>query len=141
MDTNRRELLDTEQVVSGELVKNQGLGRRRRTIAEKRRIVEETLLPGASVARVARAHEVNANQVFYWRRLYHRGRLGAQNMGPTSLLPVRMRNPPARAESDLGERRATSLGRIELASSKGRLRLEGHVDTAALRVVLERLLA
>ena len=30
--------------------------RQRRSIAEKRRIVEETLVEGASVARVARAH-------------------------------------------------------------------------------------
>ena len=41
--------------------------RRRRSAEEKRRIVEETLEAGASVARVARRHEVNANQVFYWR--------------------------------------------------------------------------
>src|SRR6516164_1828114 len=49
---------------------------RRRTIKERRDIVEETLVPGASVARVARRHEVNANQVFYWRKLYREGRLG-----------------------------------------------------------------
>ena len=48
---------------------------RRRTIKERRDIVEETLVPGASVARVARRHEVNANQVFYWRKLYREGRL------------------------------------------------------------------
>ena len=44
--------------------------RQRRSIADKRRIVEETLVEGASVARVARAHGLNANQVFGWRRLY-----------------------------------------------------------------------
>ena len=38
--------------------------RQLRTVEEKRRIVEETLAEGASVARVARAHGVNANQVF-----------------------------------------------------------------------------
>jgi transposase-like protein len=38
--------------------------RRRRAVAEKRRIVEQTLAPDASVAKVARAHGVNANQVF-----------------------------------------------------------------------------
>ena len=42
--------------------------RRLRTIEEKRRIVEETLQAGESVATVARRHEVNANQVFAWRR-------------------------------------------------------------------------
>jgi len=44
--------------------------RQYRTAAERRRIVEETLAPGVSVATVARAHGVNANQVFGWRKLY-----------------------------------------------------------------------
>jgi transposase len=38
--------------------------RQHRSPELKRQIVEETLAPGASVARVARAHGVNANQVF-----------------------------------------------------------------------------
>jgi transposase len=38
------------------------------TMSEKRRIAELTLEPSASVALVARAHGVNANQVFKWRR-------------------------------------------------------------------------
>ena len=63
--------------------------RQRRSIAEKRRIVEETLAPGASVARVARAHGINASQVFGWRRLYLAGRLGEQKPG-IKLLPVRV---------------------------------------------------
>ena len=44
-------------------------------------MVEETLAPGASVARVARAHGVNANQVFGWRKLYLAGKLGEQKPG------------------------------------------------------------
>ena len=63
--------------------------RQRRSIAEKRRIVEETLVEGASVARIARAHGVNANQVFGWRRLYLSGRLGQQK-ATMRLLPVRV---------------------------------------------------
>jgi transposase-like protein len=47
--------------------------RRWRSIAEKRRIVELTLEPGASVALVATSHGVNANQVFKWRRAFERG--------------------------------------------------------------------
>lgn len=38
-----------------------------RTVEEKRRIVEATLVPGASIARLARENGVNANQVFQWR--------------------------------------------------------------------------
>ena len=114
--------------------------RRRRSIAERRRVVEETLAPGASVARVARAHEANANQVFHWRRLYEHGRLGERKAGATSLLAVRITKPDSEG-TELAEPRGKILGRIELESSKGRLRVEGSVDTAALRVVVEGLLA
>lgn len=36
----------------------------------KRQIVSETFVAGASVSVVARRHDVNANQVFRWRREY-----------------------------------------------------------------------
>src|SRR3954471_24668967 len=36
---------------------------------DKRRIVAEAVLPGASVADIARRHGVNANLVFNWRKL------------------------------------------------------------------------
>jgi transposase len=38
--------------------------------ALKREIVAATLIPGASVSVVARQYDVNANQVFSWRRRY-----------------------------------------------------------------------
>ena len=71
--------------------------RRRYSIAEKRRMVEESFQPGASVARVARAHGVNANQVFGWRRLYQRGRLGGNTRAAQAveLLPVTVSDSPA----------------------------------------------
>src|SRR6267143_3756057 len=53
--------------------------RRRWPVGEKCRIVEQTLQPGASVARVALAHGVNANQVFCWRRQYRQGLLSQRN--------------------------------------------------------------
>jgi transposase len=62
--------------------------RRRHSVEEKRRVVEETLEPSASVVRVARAHGVNANQVFAWRRQCRQGLLERSN-GET-LLPVRV---------------------------------------------------
>jgi transposase len=45
-------------------------------VQEKRRIVEETMIPGVSVSRVARRHDVNCNLVFRWRREYERGEYG-----------------------------------------------------------------
>jgi transposase len=53
----------------------------------KRQIVEETLVPGASVAKVARSHGVNANQVFCWRKQHLAGRLGNSSTA-IKLLPV-----------------------------------------------------
>jgi len=76
--------MDTSEQTTPETVKQ--MKRRRRSLEEKRRIVEETLEPGASVARVARRHAVNANQVFYWRKQYREGRLGKGRS--STLLPV-----------------------------------------------------
>jgi len=60
----------------------------RRTVAEKRRIVELTLLPGASVARVSQAEGVNSHQVFQWRRAYRAGKLVEFGERASALLPV-----------------------------------------------------
>ena len=67
--------------------------RRWRTVSEKRRIVELTFEPGASVALVARAHGVNANQLFKWRRALKRGELVEPAATATSLLPVMLSAP------------------------------------------------
>ena len=123
--------------------------RRRWAVAEKRRIVEQTLAEGGSVARVARAHGVNANQVFQWRRQYRRGLLGAGNAEAVSLLPVRvteaLASEPARssspAERGAGEsRRRSELGMIQVELPKGQVRISGSIDAESLRVVMECLL-
>jgi transposase len=110
--------------------------KRRRSIKERRDIVEETLVPGASVARIARKHDVNANQVFYWRKLFREGRLGI-SMNP-QLLPVKVEaERPTEAVKSVVPTLAP--GTLEIAFSKGTLRIAGSVDVAALRVVLESL--
>ena len=63
--------------------------RRMRSLAEKRAIVAETRVPGASVAAVARRHGMNANLLFNWRRLQQRGLLEAHTKPPSAKwLPV-----------------------------------------------------
>lgn len=106
---------------------------RRRTIKERRDIVEETLVPGALVARVARRHDVNANQVFYWRKLYREGRLGISLATP--LLPVRVK--PERPTKTLDDNALLSSGTMEVKLLRGTLRIAGSVDVLALRAVLE----
>ena len=121
-------------------VKGKEPKRRYRTIEEKRRIVEETLVPGVSVARVARAHGVNANQVFGWRRLYQQGRLGCRPDQPSALLPVRVIDTPEGSPPRTPTGRPPS-GVIHMEVPKGQLRITGRVDAETLRAVLEKLLA
>jgi transposase len=50
-------------------------GRQRRSDAEKARIVAESLMPGVTVADVARRHGTTRWQVYDWRRRAREGRL------------------------------------------------------------------
>ncbi len=107
--------------------------RKYRKEEEKRRIVEETLIKGASVALVARAHGVNANQVFSWRRRYLH-ELSDRGAKPVKLLPVTI--SPETAENNSTK---TLPGiAIEIELPKGRLRIVG-ADAALLRAAMEML--
>jgi transposase len=117
--------------------------RQRRSMAEKRRIVEETLALGASVARVARVHGVNANQVFGWRRLYLAGRLGEQKPG-IKLLPVRVSestSAPVVVEHRVTDISQPQPGTIHIELQQAQVRIEGNADPALVRVLLECLRA
>jgi transposase len=120
--------------------------RQRRCIAEKRGIVEETLAAGALVARVARAHGINANQVFGWRRLYLVGRLGEQKAG-MKLLPVRVSESKAApvvvepAESHVPDVAQPQRSTIHIELRQVQVRIEGSADPALVRVLLECLRA
>jgi len=117
--------------------------RRWRTLSEKRRIAELSLEPGASVALVARAHGVNANQVFKWRRALKRGELSETATPSTSLLPVVVAAPSEAAcgagEGDAQERSAPS-GTIHIEfPGKAMLSVERGADPSLLRSILESL--
>jgi transposase len=131
--------MDTSEQATVEATKQ--VTRRRRSVEEKRRIVEETLETGASVARVARRHAVNANQVFYWRKKYREGQLGKSRS--SNLLPVAVSDIPWSKSGQAGSRGGPTrctFGAMEIKLPKGQLRVTGNVDTEALRTVLECLL-
>ena len=129
--------------------------RRYRSAEERRRIVEETLVPGTSVAIVARAHGVNANQVFGWRKLYHSGLLGSADPSSVSegrpstvrLLPVSVcadtqcqpvQTRVAVREQSVGDGESVvSPGVIELTLAQAQIRITGDVAAGVLRVLLE----
>jgi transposase len=104
----------------------------RRPLELRRQIVEETLAPGTSVSLVARAHNVNANQVFKWRRLYHQGLLEGTNS--PKLLPVRLAAP--RATQPV----LPATGILHLELPQACLRIEGAADSVTLRTILACLL-
>jgi len=96
------------------------------------------LVEGASVSRVARAHGINANQVFGWRRLYLAGRLGGS--GAIKLLPVRVRESSpslATAPRSAGSCSTSLSGTIHIELRHAQVRIEGSADPGLLRVLLE----
>jgi transposase len=116
--------------------------RRRWAVGEKCRIVEQTLKPGASVARVALEHGVNANQVFSWRRQYRQGLLSQRNAEPVKLLPVHVSETQAGKlnRSESRQVSAAVAGTIQVEFPKGQVCVTGSVDGEVLRLVLEHLL-
>lgn len=82
---------------------------------------------GRSVAQVARARGINANQVGQWRRLYQQGLLEVAESMP-QLLPVRLKAS------------GHHVGRLELEFAEARLSIEGSPDPATLRLILDKVL-
>jgi transposase len=116
-----------------------------RTVEEKARIVAETRAPGVSVAEVARRHEVNANQVFAWRRLADQGLLRPSGSeGAVKLLPVKLSGAP---QGRVRGRRPTSSSnrtgveeRIEITLADGvRVAICGTVTGERIAQVLAAL--
>ena len=116
-------------------------------MAEKRRIVVETLVAGASVSVVARRHDVNANQVFKWRReLAAGGRVTlpapACEFVPIGVFAEVEAKARAAAQGDDGRPHAPTnrdgLIEIDLVSGS-RLRVDALVDERALCRVLRAL--
>ena len=101
--------------------------RRRWSAAEKARIVEESLQPGAMVTVVAHRHDVHPNLLHHWRR---QARQAAGRR--VSFLPVAVS----------AEKRSSPRGggtiEIELGSGV-RVRVDATVDEAALGRVLRAL--
>jgi len=112
--------------------------RQYRKLEEKLRIVEETLAEGASVARIARAHGVNANLVFNWRRLYQKGLVSRGGAAKLLAVKVTAESSPVLAAGwgDAGNARPSS-GVIHIRPRHAQVRIEGGMDTGLVRVVSE----
>jgi transposase len=116
-----------------------GPKRRFRSKQERRRIVEETLKPGASVSQIARAHDVNTNQVFGWRRLYREGRLEVPQ-DSSALLPVKINQAGELRAASHRQSKPIRTGVIDIDLGHARVRIEGTADPDCVRAALERLI-
>jgi transposase len=142
-----------------------GAGERRRTrsLDERKRIVEEALAPGVSVAAVARRHGLNANLVFKWIRRSREGwrdrrrepakekpvvvappEGGGPAFVPVKLLELDAPSAPPRSEVMAKPARRTRRGAVrgamEISLPNGaKVSLDADVDAEALRRVLSAL--
>jgi transposase len=96
--------------------------------------------PGASVAEIARAHGVNANQVFKWRRALERGELIESY---SALLPVTVSTsgePPSEVLEQQRQTSGSSAGAIHIElPGRALISVESGAEGSLVRAVLESL--
>lgn len=68
-------------------------GRRRWSVDDKARIVEETLAPGAVVSEIARHHGLTPQQLFGWRRAARRSAGFGEDAGTPRFVPAVVEPP------------------------------------------------
>ena len=108
--------------------------RRRWSWTDKQQIVDETLVPGASISAVARRYGLHPSQVFAWRKTVREGDIGeATGCGSfdCAFAPVVVSGPR------LSPSGAFDSGRMEIVLVSGRrIMVDASVDAAALDRVI-----
>jgi len=109
--------------------------RRKWSDDEKRMICAQTVVPGVSVAQVARRYDLNANQIFNWLKDPKFAPSNPAQEGEATFLPIEVIAEPARAETMPD---ATGLIELELANGH-RLRISGRYDPEAVARLVQHL--
>lgn len=118
--------------------------RRQYSRAYKLQMVREMLAPGASVSVVSRRHDVNANQLFRWRRQYIRGELGETTdlvqvgvVGADGIMVAGSALETCAPSAPASPMPAKPTKMIEVQLKSGSvIRLDADIKPAALRAVL-----
>jgi len=128
--------VSTKEVSTKSDMDTTATGRRNRSWPDelKREIVAASFAPGSSVSIVARHYDVNANQVFGWRKLYGDDRRVPAVRSAPQLIPVMVTE-----EQDAAAAQPSIVAEtIEIdVAGKYRVRVSGGVDAQALRRVLD----
>ncbi len=107
--------------------------RRRHSLAFKQQVIAEVLAGQESVSVIARRHDINANLLFKWKRLYPIA--GADTGQQTSMVPIQVTDSPHEPVPD-----SLSAGRIEIALGMDRcITVHGEVSRDVLQTTLEAL--
>jgi transposase len=102
--------------------------------ALKREIVAASFAPGASVSVVARQYDVNANQVFSWRKRYRDTPPAPSAPSASQLMPVVITKEP----DGIAAPPTAVAETIEIdVAGKYRVRIGSGFDRQALRRVIE----
>jgi len=106
--------------------------RRTHSLEFKQRAVEASDQSGASIAGIAMAHGINANQLHKWRR-----QLLATKTVVTQpqMLPVMIAQEPA----SMPDAPSAQEGSIDIQFSRARVSVRGRVDLDVLQTVLASL--
>jgi transposase len=96
------------------------------------------------MASLAREHDLNANQLFYWRKLYRAGQLcedpSTERQRSVQLLPISVADDEPLAGGQ--EQFKTSAPRLTMnieIPGRALVSLEGAIDAMFIRTVLEGL--
>ncbi|MDE2420399.1 MAG: transposase [Gammaproteobacteria bacterium] len=105
----------------------------------KQRVIQESFEANASVAMVARRHDLNANLLFKWRYL-HKKKANVSNTGDTvQLLPVSITSTPHQpsAVTTVTVVNEDTQPHLEIDLKTGRLFLQGCIDPSTLQTIIE----
>ena len=117
-----------------------GRRNRRHPIDFKRAVVEQSYLPGSSVARLARDHAIKSNQIFAWRKLFRDAGLVLPRANTTVLLPVNVAESVSDHAAPAIKSETHVANTIELAVGNAHLTISGSPDADILRTILAHLL-
>jgi transposase len=111
--------------------------RRRWTSAEKARIVEESLAPEASVAEVARRHDIHPNLLHLWRRQARTRNLALVRADDAAAREVQFATVAVTPE-ERGCVVSSSVIEIEFTDGT-RLRITGSAEAATVSALMKAL--
>lgn len=99
-------------------------------------LVEKSMMPGISVAQLARENDINDNLLFNWRRLYQQGLLGTPASTP-ALFPVTLTTTDRPVSPLIPSAEASPC--CELVLPAGTLRIRGTLTPELLQMLVREM--